>query len=348
MGAKKRKPGTSVKERLFEEYYKFSFFKAVDLLESIHPEKKPVGKTLDPHEEVVRFSVKPGFTFPASDIEHLSHDDEQGPVNMNVTFMGLIGANGVLPRWYNELAVERNKYKDYALTEFLDIFHHRLLSLFYMAWKKHRFPENYQPGAKDRLSNYLLSFTGLGTPGLSGRIGIPDESLSYFSGFLANAVPSASTIEAAVEYYAGARVRVDQFLDRMFPLEPEDQTQLGIRNIALGKDTICGDHVRENQTTFRINIGPMSYDDYLRFLPTGDLLNPTYSFVRYMVGIEYEFEIRIILDSEKIAPMVLGGEETPASPRLGWSSWLKTPGVKLEKKPSLTFKEADMNLAGKN
>ena len=69
--------------------------------------------------------------------------------------------------------MERVRQKDFSLTSFLDIFHHRLISLFYLAWKKHRFPENYLPGAQDRLSQYLLSLIGLGTPGLAGRLGLP-------------------------------------------------------------------------------------------------------------------------------------------------------------------------------
>ena len=150
MAPQKRQPGTSLKDRLFEEYYGFSFFKAVDLLESLSHDKKPLGKTLVPGEEAVRFSVKPGFVFPPSDISGLEQADDESPVDMSVTFMGLVGPNGILPQWYNELALERNLKKDFSLTAFLDLFHHRFTSLFYLAWKKYRFPENYITGAKDK------------------------------------------------------------------------------------------------------------------------------------------------------------------------------------------------------
>jgi type VI secretion system protein ImpH len=94
---KKRKPGTPLKNRLFEEFYGFSFFKAVNLLELLSPDKKPLGQTLVPSEEAVKFSVRPGFTFPPSDISSLEQGDEKSPANMAVTFMGLIGPYGVLP-----------------------------------------------------------------------------------------------------------------------------------------------------------------------------------------------------------------------------------------------------------
>ncbi|MBW1746559.1 MAG: type VI secretion system baseplate subunit TssG [Deltaproteobacteria bacterium] len=73
--------------------------------------------------------------------------------------------------------MERNRRKDFSLTAFYDIFHHRLISLFYLAWKKYKFPVNYLPGAGDRLSGYLLSLTGLGTAGLTKKIGLSEESL---------------------------------------------------------------------------------------------------------------------------------------------------------------------------
>lgn len=341
MVPQKRQSSTSLKDRLFKEFYSFSFFKAVDLLESLFPGKKPLGQTLVPGEEAVRFSVKPGFSFPPSDIANIEQTDEERPVDMEVTFMGLIGPSGVLPYWYNELAVERVRNKDFSLTAFLDMFHHRLISLFYLAWKKHQFPVNYLPGARDRLSGYLLSLTGLGTPGLVGMLGLPEECLAHYSGLLSREVPSAVAIGAAVEYFSGTTVEVEQFIDRMFPLSPEDQTRLGLANAELGIDTVCGSYAWESQTRFRIKLGPVRYDEFVRFLPTGDLLQPIFSLVRYMVGIEYEFEIRLFLKREEVPPCVLG-VETPTSPRLGWSTWVKTLGVTLHEDPYMTFEESEL------
>jgi type VI secretion system protein ImpH len=341
MAPQKREPGTPVKERLFKEFYRFSFYKAVHLLETLFPGKKPLGQTLSPREEAVRFSVKPGLTFPPSDISGLKQADQKSPVEMDVTFMGLIGPSGVLPYWYNELAIERVREKDLALTAFLDIFHHRLVSLFYLAWKKYNLAVTYAPGASDRLSRHLLSLMGLGTPGLSGMIGLPEESLIFYGGLLSRQVPSAVAIEATVEYFADTKAEVHQFIERVIPLDPEDQTQVGSANSELGISTVCGSYARENQTKFRINLGPTDYDHFVRFFPTGDLLRPIFSLTRFMVGIEYEFEVRPFLRREEV-PLCTIGVETPAAPRLGWSTWLKTPGVVHAENPYITFQETDL------
>ncbi|MCP4579091.1 MAG: type VI secretion system baseplate subunit TssG, partial [Deltaproteobacteria bacterium] len=326
-------------DRLFEKYYSFSFFKAVDLLESVYPDKKPLGQTLVPGEEAVRFSVKPGFSFPPSDILSLEQGGEDKAADMAVTFMGLIGPNGVLPHCYNELAQERNRKKDFSLTAFLDLFHHRFVTLFYLSWKKHRFPENYLSGAKDRLSRYMLSLSGLGTPGLSKMIGLPEESLAFYSGLLSRCAPSAVAIEAAVSYLSGTTAEVDQFIEQMIPLSPEDQTSIGSANTQLGVDTICGSYVWDCQAKFRVNLGPMGYDDFLRFLPSGDMLGPIFSLVKYMVGMEYEFETSIILRREEVPPCVLGAE---SQPRLGWTTWIKSPGVVHDDNPYITFQQSEL------
>ena len=63
VGSEKRQSNSPIEERLFKEFYSFSFFKAVDLLEKLSPDRKLLGQTLDPRQEAVRFSVKPGFAF---------------------------------------------------------------------------------------------------------------------------------------------------------------------------------------------------------------------------------------------------------------------------------------------
>lgn len=310
-------------ERLGREFYKFSFFQAVHLLESMSPGKDPLGTGLEPGKEPVRFSVRPGLSFPASEITGLALSEDASPAEVSVAFMGLIGPSGVLPYWYNELALQREKEKDTALAAFFDIFHHRLLTLFYLAWKKQRFPENYRPGGQDRLTGYLLSLCGLGTQRLSGKIGLPPESLAFYAGMLSMPAPTEASIGAAVAYLSGVPAVVEQFIERIIPLSPEDHSLLGRANVRLGEDALCGSYVWDAQTRFRVDLGPMGYDDFQRFLPSGTMLGPIFSLIRYMVGIEYEFDLRIILDRDEVPACTLG-----SGGRLGMTSWLLGPGRK--------------------
>jgi type VI secretion system protein ImpH len=258
---------------------------------------------------------------------------------MSVAFMGLVGPAGVMPRWYNELVAERAAKGDRSLIDFLDLFNHRLISLFYLSWKKHRFTVNYRPAARDRLSRYLLSLIGLGTAHLLDRLRVSPESLLYCSGLLSRTTPSVAAIEAIVRYFSGARTTVDQFIDRTLTLDPEDQTRLGAANALLGRDTVCGSVINDCQSKFRINLGPLSYRRFESLLPAGNILAPMFSLVRYMVGMEYEFEIRLILKKEEVPPCIPGKEASP-SPKLGWNTWLLGPGKSAAKDAQITFQEA--------
>jgi len=342
VATEKRQSGSPLEESFEKEFYTYSFFKAVDLLEKLYSDRKPLGQTHDPSREAVRFSVKPGLTFAPSDIAGFSPETKDHSCTMEVAFMGLIGPSGVLPHWCNELVAERKRKKDLSISAFYDIFHHRFITLFYLAWKKHQFPVTYLPGSRDKLSGYLLSLAGLGTVGLRGRMGLPEESLSFYSGLLSRQTPSAVSIESAVAYYADTSVTVEQFVERMIPLSPEDRTSIGAANARLGEDTVCGSHVWDCQTKFRVTLGPMSLAKFQRFMPSGDLLRPIFSFVRYMVGIEYEFDIRVLLKRDEVPGCILGAE-SPA-PRLGWSTWIKSPEHKHQDDPYITFAEEGFEL----
>ena len=137
-------------------------------------------------------------------------------------------------------------------------------------------------------------------------------------------------------FLAGTDVRVDQFIDRMLPLSEADRTRIGMANGRLGEDAVCGSYVWESQTKFRVNLGPMGYAEFLRFLPNGDLLAPIFALVRYMVGIEYEFEIRVYLNREEVPVCALGGDD-PGAGRLGWASWSKHADFMHDDHPHVTF-----------
>jgi len=335
MATEERQPDPALEERLFEEFGRFSFFKAVHLLECMRPEKERLGESLEPANEPVRFSAPPGLKFPPSEISDLRPgEEEDSPAEMSVAFMGLLGPSGVLPHWYNEMALERLRQKDTALIAFFDLFNHRLISLFYRAWLKHRFPENYRPGGSDRLTTYLLSLCGLGTPGLLDRIGFMPEALSFYTGILAMPAPTAAGIAAAVGYLSGVDAHVEQFVERMIPLSPEDQTRLGAANSSLGVDALCGGYVWECETKFRISLGPMGFDQYKKFLPGGNMLGPILSFTRSMVGIEYEFELKVILEREEVPPCKISGDS-----RLGLTTWLLAPGNPMKEDAFIAFEE---------
>ena len=334
-------PPLTLGDTLFTDPHQFDFFKAVRLLERFSAGKKPLGEALVPQDESVRFITKPSLKFHPSDIASLTRPGLKTAPKMDTPFFSLLRANGVLPNWFTELAIARERKKDRGQTAFYNIFHHRQVSLFYLAWKKYRLAENYTPGGTNSASSYLLSLIGLGTKGLTGKIGVPEESLMFCSGHLSRSIPSAMSIKDTVQYFSGTDVRIDQFIERRLPLSKEDQTALGQRNSGLGTNMVCGARVWECQSKFRIIISTTTLKQFRRFLPSGDLLGPIMATIKYLVGLEFEFDVRVELPGNKTPKCQLGGGKKKGA-QLGWTSWIKSPRKPLKETQSITFGHAVM------
>lgn len=318
----------------------YQFFQAVRLLERMHGGDKGIGDALSPREEKIRFSSRKGFSFPTSDISKVEEVDD-GLVRVEVAFMGLIGPSGVLPNWYHELLLERLEAKDHAMGEFYDLFHHRLISLFYRAWKRNNLLAQKRPDNIDSFSHYLLSLIGLGTGGIREALGQSEQTLLSYSGQASRHVPSACTLEKVIGQRFGTAAEVEQFVPCMVELEQSDRTMLGQANSSLGLDTVCGTTICDCQSTFRLHLGPMSYSDFSEFV-TRPKLTSLVSLIKFLVGLEYGIEVRLILKREDAPPLRLG-EVTAKSPRLGCSTWLTAPGSILGADPFVTIREAEVD-----
>src|SRR5579872_2593183 len=139
-------------EHLFAEGYAFEFFQAVRVLERAFPKRRPVGLASPPRDESVRFRAHLSLSFPPSPIYEIIRPTEADrPPLMTVTFFGLTGPAGILPRHYTEMLIRLDREtrgpERYTLRAWLDQFNHRLISLFYRAWEKYRFYIPYERGA---------------------------------------------------------------------------------------------------------------------------------------------------------------------------------------------------------
>jgi len=249
---------------------------------------------------------------------------------MTVAFMGLTGPQGVLPGHYSELAIERDYEGDHGFADFLDIFNHRLISIFYRVWEKHRFHVSFAREARgtigaDRFTGYLFSLIGMGTAQLTGRLRVPDQSLLRYAGLLAQRPHSASALRGMLADHFELPVEIDQFRGKWYPLEDSSLSWLetsGVHN-QLGFGAIAGDAVWNQQALFRVRVGPVGLARFIDFLPGGKSFEEIVDLTRYFTGDSLESELQVILAASEVPPCRLT-DETPDAPRLGWMGWLKT------------------------
>ncbi len=330
---------TTPAERLLREPFAFEFFQAVRLLEALHPDRRPVGREGPPEAEAVRLTAHPDLAFPASQIAALDADPAGGPPRMAVTFIGLTGPTGVLPPFYTQAVMDRERSggdpERGALRAWLDLFTHRFASLFYRAWAKYRLPVTFEQAARSGggpgpIAHAALSLIGLGTPGLAGRLSagpdaaVDDLSLLRYAGLLVAAARPAVGLETLLADYFGVPVRVDQFRGRWLTLEAENQSRLGRRgqNDRLGAGLMAGRRAWDAQGCFRVRVGPLDYAAFTALLPAsgGRRLALLTRLVRFYQRDTLDFEVQLVLRADAV-PRLRLTRDGPG-PRLGWNTWL--------------------------
>jgi type VI secretion system protein ImpH len=301
----------------------FEFFQAVRLLERLHPDRPRVGEIADPTREVVRFSVNPSIAFPAAEINTLELGNGE-PARMNVNFFGLVGPVGVLPYPYSMWLLERARARDGAPAAFLDLFHHRLIALFYRAWLKNNVTASYESNPEGQLSLHLLDLIGEGVQAEHRGITPLQKKLLFYGGLLGPQPRGAVGLEQFLEDIFDVHIEVEQFVGGWYRLPLSDQCAMGEDDgpsTQLGIGAVAGDEVWDQQTRVRIRMGPLAAEQYADFLPSGAAHALLRWLVRFFSRDAFDFELQLVLAKEEVPACVLGS--ATAQP-LGWSTWIRT------------------------
>ncbi len=338
-------------ESLFAEGYRFDFFQAVRVLDAMAREAsaptppdplEPVGGDRAAQHEAVRFRAVASHAFPAGAVADIrpsrgdaSLPSAAAPPEMTVAFFGLTGPHGVLPQHYTTLLIDRIRSKDFTLRDFLDLFNHRSVSLFYRAWEKYRFAIGYErrrrcgSAAKDDLFTWCLyCLLGLGSGALRGRVAFADEALLFYGGHFAHFPRAAVCLEMILADYFELPAEIRQFRGQWLYLSPEDRSLLPSRscpvglNCRLGSDVVIGERVWDIEGKFRVRVGPLAYHDFRRFLPSGDALRTLAQMARTYVGPALDFDVQLVLKGGEVPWCRLGGDGADPA-RLGWNTWIR-------------------------
>ena len=334
----------AILQSLAQRPHGFEFFQAVRLLTRIalsnsddfEESARPVGHDYAPQSELVRFRSLPSHTFPGAEIHSFDASQSETvsgrprPAEMTISFLGLTGPVGALPQHYTQTVIDRIRYKDHALRDFLDLFNHRAVSLFYRAWEKHRVLPLMERAEAERrddpFTRVLFSFVGLGSPGLRNRLDASDATFVYYSGLYSHYPRNAQSLERLIAEIYGLPAAVLQFVGQWLRLETDEQTSLpsdallGGRNCRLGVESIAGQRVWTVESKFRIRLGPMGHEAFQRMLPDSCLLTQLAQVVRTYAGPELDFDVQLVLRRDEVPECQLSDAES-GGPRLGWNTW---------------------------
>ena len=325
MGAEEREPLPHLKEALAAietGARRTSFFRLVYLLERVHAKAPPIGQLGPPGDERVRLAADTSLVFAAGDVTALAqvkYPDGTERTRVTTTFLGLHGSTSPLPIYYVEkIALDQYQGGPQPTRELFDVFHHRLLSLVYRAWTKYRFAMMYRTKGADPFTRRMMC-----TVGLDG-FREAETPLSRFlflryAPLLATKSRSARGLEVVLrDLFSDVGVRLEPFVGHWTRIEKPYRNRLGVVNHQLGESMTLGRYVYDGTGRFRLVLGPLSYDQYLSFLPGGKSRPILRGVVAVFTRGQYDVDLELHLRTADAPRFQLGSPRSSTLKRTAW------------------------------
>ncbi|EIL93065.1 MULTISPECIES: type VI secretion system baseplate subunit TssG [Rhodanobacter] len=298
----------------------FEFFEAIRRLECAHPERPRLGHSAKAAEDFVRLCQTPSLAFAPRTVDRYQPGGGGRPARMHGLFFGLFGPNAPLPLHLTEYAMDRElNSRDRTFSAFADIFHHRMMSLFYRTWADSQPTVHLDRPDEDRFRLYMGALVGLATPNLEGRDALPDQFKRFFAGRLLQQARNAEGLKGLLERFFRIPVGIVEFVAEWMRLPPESHLRLGASGevAALGLTTVTGQYVWGSQQRFRLRLGPLSRAEFNNFLPGGEALKQLVAAVKTYVGEEKAWDVQLVLKRDEVPATRLG-----QGGRMGLTTWM--------------------------
>lgn len=292
-----------------------------------------VGTEAAPGEERLRFRHDPALEFSASDVASVRRRELPGDpgdftarpravLEITSAFLGLSGAVSPLPSYLAEEVAQEDPDRP-RLREFLDLFHHRILSLFRRAQARCDYPATWRSDGGDAWSLRVLALLGVDVP--PGAPPPPGTwRLLRYAPFLAERSLTAEAVEAALEdglseALDGARVRVEQFAGAWVDIGPGERCQLGRSGSRLSQDLILGRRIFDRAGKYRVVLGPLTRQGFEQVTGRPVVLRTVKDTLLALTAEPIDCEVQLSL-REDAAPQLRLSARGPA--RLGRNTWL--------------------------
>ncbi|HZZ06517.1 type VI secretion system baseplate subunit TssG [Paraburkholderia sp.] len=307
-------------QRVADAPYEYDLYTLLRWLDARAGGPSPLGRATHPADEPLRIGQAPSLAFaPATLAAATAPADNKRPRVLIHSF-GLFGPNGPLPLHLTELVRERARHHDdHALSAFANLFHHRLILLFYRAWADAQPTVSLDRGDGGRFDRYLASLIHLGWPSGRRPDALSDHARYFMAGHLVRQTRNPEGLRSILRAYLGVAVEIVEWIPHWLPVEAPQRTALRTRadTRRLGAGAILGVAVRDAQTAFQIRLGPLSHEQYVALLPGTQRSQLLTDWVRQYAGLEWSWSVRLLMAADQVA-----GTALAAARPLGLASWL--------------------------
>ena len=266
---------------LLQDATRMNFMRFCELIELAAPNLPSLGSTDSLAHEPVRFRSRARLGFPGKEIDavEFDYDDRSKPPAIRTTFLGLYGVDARMPSYFID-EVAQNRDGAEPLSAFLDMFHHRIATQFYRAWRKYRFPAGFKRGGTDDVSRCLVSLVGLGIghPAIEQTVGT--RKLLSMLGLASQRTRTAEGLAGVLQHAVpDATITVTEFHPVWIHLNEFEPT-------ALGENCVLGRGFYDRGNCARVVIAPTTPESVLGLTPGREVHAEIMALLRFYLGYE--------------------------------------------------------------
>ena len=313
-----------------------TFFHIVALLERLTMDAARIGGDGPVGDERIRFRHDYELGFSAGDISAVTvkkmpkgvdaYLDEPIPIlEVRTTFLGLTGTISPLPLYIAEEVLHEDDQNP-VRRDFLDVFHHRLISLFYRAVSKYMPAREHLTHVTDAWMKRALFLTGLDPEIQTRGLRFHPSVLVRLAPLLAGRGRGPRVLALALRealrdgLEPDGTVNIRQFAGGWIEVDEDQRMALGQGNNVLGVEAILGKRAYDQSGRFSVEIGPLHRHNYARFLRDGDLLPVVKDVVELCCKESLDFDVELRLAPDAVPSFTLsakgGGSELGRDTRL--------------------------------
>jgi len=275
---------TRLIEQLRDELPYTQFYRFCQLLEQSQPDAALLGNHWQVKQDPVRFRPHSGMGFPASEFKRIEMPEYPHlPPTVRTTFIGLYGVESPLPTAYIDDITQRRDGHE-ALSDFLDIFNHRLTTQYYRIWRKYSYPATFAPGGTDRTSRYLLSLCGLGIEGCAQNIATPVSRFLALTSMMRLPTRTSEGIIALVQLLAPeTEARVVAHDRCRIPLR--NPLAMSARHpVSMSNSPVMGSHATDVNSQVLLQLKTGNTNEAREWLPGGQLHTDLLALLQVYLG----------------------------------------------------------------
>ncbi|WP_349926494.1 type VI secretion system baseplate subunit TssG [Acinetobacter sp. A1-4-2] len=287
---------TSVIDDLFTTPTGYEFIQATRLLRH-----RPHSYTTQYWANDFKFHSSLNLNFPVTEIESLTFENKY--IQITNLMMGITGIQGALPYSYTHKVKQSRHQQRQEILGFLSLFNHKLTTQYVDASLAYYLPIRYEIEKENDYLDILHALNGyVRTQQDQTEL---DDYFAEFSGLMQGQNNTAYALKTMLNCIFKTEFKIKQWVEEKFKLEDAQRTTLGGNANLLGRNTFCGESIRQIDGKVEIQIGPLSRTDYLSFLPKQQMSEKLKKIISTWCSPTTLVDVRLILKKEEIQPLCL-------------------------------------------